>query len=237
MDIKNLNWIEDLLKGSASRYPKKAKLVRPDMAPKWPSDIFGDNAWKIDDERVKNGRKLYARDLRRMPSRAGQRSRVRHRVSGQSIWSSSRWETIGESKFLNEVQKSVKGMETDPAQAGRAQRRGRFRCPGFLELDPTQKLNAWWSCNLPAISSTDMPYSVGLMVLVDIVSRKAMDDAKIDPKVQQAWWNARKNCPIPVRSRPRRRSRRPGIARARSTASGPRRLTCTTDRCPRSTGC
>lgn len=193
MDIRNLNWIEDLLKGSAP-YPKKQ--LSGLTSPKWPSDIFGDDAWKIDGDRVKRGRKLYAQICAECHLGPVNDTVFDTEFPDQSIWSSSRWETIGNDKFLNEVQKSVKGMGTDPAQASILATRT-VQVPGFLKLDPTQKLNAWWSCNLPDISSTDMPYSVGLMVLVDIVSRKAMDDAKIDPKVQKAWWGERQNCPNP----------------------------------------
>jgi hypothetical protein len=193
MEIKNLNWIEELLAGSP---PYRKKQLSGLTSPKWPSDIFGDDAWKIDSDRVKNGRKLYAEICVECYLGPVNDPVFDTEFADKSIWSSSRWETIGNKRFLNEVQKSVKGMGTDSAQANVLEKRT-VQVPGFLKLDPTQNLNAWWNCNLPEISSTDMPYSLGLMVIVDIVSRKAMDDAKIDPKEQQAWWGERKNCPNP----------------------------------------
>lgn len=165
-------------------------------SPKWPSDIFGDDAWKIDDRRVKRGRKLYAEICVECHLGPVNDPVFDAEFPDKSVWSSSRWESIGNEKILNPIQKSVKGMGTDSAQANVLEKRT-VQVPGFLKLDPTQNLNAWWNCNLPEVSSTDMPYSLGLMVLVDIVSRKAMDDAKIKPEEQQAWWGARKNCPNP----------------------------------------
>ncbi|MBW7972362.1 di-heme-cytochrome C peroxidase [Bradyrhizobium sp. BR 10289] len=193
MDIRNLNWIEGLLKGSAP-YPKKQ--LSGLTSPKWPSDIIGDEAWKIDGDRVKNGRKLYAQICAECHLGPVNDPVFDAEFPEQSIWSSPRWKAIGDDKFLNEVQKGVKGMGTDPAQANVLATRT-VQVPGFLKLDPTQKLNAWWGCKLKDYSSTDMPYSVGLMVLVDIVSRKAMKDANISGKEQEEWWGKRQNCPNP----------------------------------------
>ncbi|MEK9279583.1 di-heme-cytochrome C peroxidase [Bradyrhizobium sp. ISRA442] len=193
IEIKNLHWIESLLAGSPP-YPKKQ--ISGLTSPKWPSDIFGDDAWKIDDRRVKRGRKLYAEICVECHLGPVNDPVFDAEFPDKSVWSSSRWESIGNEKILNPIQKSVKGMGTDSAQANVLEKRT-VQVPGFLKLDPTQNLNAWWNCNLPEVSSTDMPYSLGLMVLVDIVSRKAMDDAKIKPEEQQAWWGARKNCPNP----------------------------------------
>ncbi|MGY4618105.1 cytochrome c5 [Bradyrhizobium sp. USDA 4472] len=192
MDIRNLNWIEDLLKGSAP-YPKKQ--LSGLTSPRWPSDIIGDAAWKIDEERVKRGRKLYAEICAECHLGPVNDSVFDAEFPEQSVWA-SRWETIGKDTFLNEVQKGVRGMGTDPAQASVLATRT-VQVPGFLKLDPSQNLNTWWKCNLPEVSSTDMPYSLGLMVLVDIVSRKAMKDAKISREEQDDWWGKRQNCPNP----------------------------------------
>jgi hypothetical protein len=191
IEIKNLHWIETLLAGSPP-YPKKQFSGL--TSPKWPSQIFGDDAWKIDGERVKRGRKLYAEICAECHLGPVNDPVFDAEHSDKSVWSSSRWESIGNDEILNPVQKSVKGMGTDSAQAYVLEKRT-VQVPGFLKLDPTQNLNAWWNCSLPEISSTEMPYSLGLMVIVDIVSRKAMDDAKVKPEEQQEWWGARKNCP------------------------------------------
>jgi hypothetical protein len=69
--------------------------------------------------------------------------------------------------------------------------------PGFLDLDPQRILGGKeWNCpELPKTTSTEMPYSLALMALVDVVSRKAMDDGQIPADRRKAWWGARTNCP------------------------------------------
>ena len=193
MDIKNLNWIEDLLKVGPD--PLTKKQLSGLTSPKWPSDIFGDDPLE-DRSRARQTRPQALRgDLRRMPSRAGQRSLVRHRISGPEHLVLGALGDHRQRQILERGPEERKGMGTDPAQASVLATRT-VQVPGFLKLDPaqTQCLVELQSAD---ISSTDMPYSVGLMVLVDIVSRKAMDD-QMSPKVQQATGGKRrKNCPNP----------------------------------------
>jgi hypothetical protein len=64
-------------------------------------------------------------------------------------------------------------------------------------MQPADDLGARWKCkDLPSYSSTDMPFSIALMIMVDRVSRKWMDDRGItDPKQIKDIWGERSNCP------------------------------------------
>jgi hypothetical protein len=194
VEIANLHWIESLLAGPDPYAQKKLGGL---TSPKWPSQIFGDDAWKINPDRVGRGRKLYAQICAECHLGPVNDPVFDKEYPDKSVWSSPRWERIGDEMVLNPVQKSVKGMGTDSAQAYVLDKR-MVQVPGFLNLQPTRILGEEWKCtNLPETSSTEMPYSLGLMALVDLVTHKAMDDAQIPPDRQKSWWGARTNCPNP----------------------------------------
>lgn len=197
IEINNLHWIEEMLRGSP---PKPKQKLSGLLSPKWPSQIFGDGAWAIDTKRVERGRQLYADicvecHLGPVNDPAFDSD---ERYKAKSVWASDRWKNIGGEDVLDPVQKSVQGMGTDSAQAYVLEKRT-IQVPGFLDIDPKKVLGGKpWECdNLPATTATEMPYSVGLMAIVDKVSRKAMDDAKVPSAAQTRWWGERKNCPNP----------------------------------------
>lgn len=193
-EITNLHWIESLLAGPDPYAQKKLGGL---TSPKWPSQIFADEAWQIKPKRVANGRKLYAEICVECHLGPVNDPVFDKEYPDKSVWSSSRWERIGEQMVLSPVQKSVTGMGTDPAQASVLANRT-IQVPGFLNLQPTRILGDQWKCKgLPETSSTEMSYALGLMAIVDVVARKAMDDAQIPPDAQKAWWGARANCPNP----------------------------------------
>jgi hypothetical protein len=194
VDITNLHWIETLLAGP-DPYPEKK--FGGLTAPKWPSQIFGDDAWKIDPERVKRGRAIYAEICAECHLGPVNDPVFDQQFPDKRFWSSPHWERIGDSMVLNTVQKGAKGMGTDPGQATVLGTRT-IQLPGFLDLQPARDLAGWWGCkDLPATSSTEMPYALALMVVVDLVNRKWMKDAQIPLQEQAAWWGPRKNCPNP----------------------------------------
>ena len=162
-----------------------------------------------------NGPQALRADLRRVPSRAGRRSRVRREFPDQSVWALSAGRPSATERFLNEVQKSARGMGTDLAQANVLATR-RVQVPGFLKLDPTQRPQRLVEVqDLPDVSSTDMPFSLGLMMLVDIVSRKGMDDREDRPEqFRISGGVSARTVPIPIRSR-RRQARAAAWYRAR----------------------
>ncbi len=192
--ITNLHWIESLLAGPD---PYAQKTLGGLTSPKWPSQILADDAWKIDSGRVEKGRKLYAEICVECHLGPVNDPVFDKEFPDKSVWSSTRWERIGEQMVLNPVQKGVKGMGTDPAQASVLEKRT-ISVPGYLDLQPTRILGEQWKCaKLPETSSTEMLYALGLMAIVDVTARKAMDDAHISPDEQKKWWGDRANCPDP----------------------------------------
>ncbi|TPQ37558.1 cytochrome C [Bradyrhizobium guangdongense] len=192
IEIKNLHWIEEMLRGSP---PKPAGKLSGLLSPKWPSQIFGDGAWAIDTKRVERGRQLYA-DICVECHLGPVNDPVfdsDDRYKAKSVWASDRWKKIGDEYVLDPVQKSVQGMGTDSAQAYVLAKRT-VQVPGFLNMDPTKVLEHW-DCKktLPA-TATEMPYATGLMAIVEKVSKKAMDDARMPEDEQTKWWGGRKNC-------------------------------------------
>ncbi|MFL6839100.1 MAG: di-heme-cytochrome C peroxidase [Bradyrhizobium sp.] len=203
--LTNLLWIESLLRGPDpfAQHPKKFGGL---TAPKWPSQIFADDAWKLNPERVARGRAIYAEICAECHLGPVNDAAFDAQFPDKSFWSSQHWERSGNSMVLNPVQKGAKGMGTDPAQADVLMSRT-VQLPGYLDLQPKRDFANWWGCtNLPAISSTEMPYSLALMLVVDLVSRKWMEDQHIPEQEQAALWGPRKNCPNPA-SAPRYRAR------------------------------
>jgi hypothetical protein len=196
--IENLDRIEKMLRGPDpfSQDPKGFGGLK---SPKWPSQIFpNDPAWKIDPARVSKGRALYADICVECHLGPVDDPEFDRQYPAKSFWSGDHWDTNGPA--LREVQKPVKGMGTDSAQAEVLGFR-RVNVPGFLDLQPARDLGKVWGCtDLPPASSystTEMPYSIALMTVVDLISRKGIKDRHLSDDDQKALWGSRQNCPNP----------------------------------------
>jgi hypothetical protein len=195
--IENLVRIEDMLRGP-NPLAQNPKGFGGLQAPKWPAAIFpNDPAWKIDPARVVKGRALYAEICFECHLGPVNDPTFDTQFPDQSIWKPEHWdETMGPA--LKPVQKSVAGMGTDSAQAEVLGSR-KVAVPGFLDIQPARDLGKAWDCKyMPdpsTYSSTDMPYSIALMSVVDLVSRKWMTDLSMTAEDQKAVWGPRKNCP------------------------------------------
>ncbi len=202
--IENLVRIEAMLRGADpfGRTPRGFGGLAP---PKWPSQLFPDDpAWKIDPERVAKGRAIYAEICAGCHLGPVNDADFDRQFPGKAFWSSDRWDLKG--PVLRPVEKSVKGMGTDFAQADVLASR-KIYVPSFLNLQPATDLGTHGPCaNLPEFAATEMPFSVALMMVVDRVSRKWMDDRKLSEADRLALWGPRKNCPNPV-SEPHYRAR------------------------------
>jgi cytochrome c5 len=194
--VENLVRIEEMLRGPDpfGRTPKGFGGLAP---PKWPSQLFPDDpAWKINPERVAKGRAIYAEICAECHLGPVNDANFDQQFPDKAFWSSDRWDS--KAPVLKPVQKSVKGMGTDPAQADVLASR-KIYVPGFLNLQSATDLGTHGPCaNLPDIASTEMPFSVALMMVVDRVSRKWMNDRKLSDADQKALWGPRKNCPNPA---------------------------------------
>jgi len=191
--LENLLRIEKMLRGSDpfSRTPPSFGGL---TSPKWPSHLFPDDpAWKIDQDRADRGRTLYAKICAECHLGPVADSK------DDSFWKDKRWKQDKDGSWiLNEVTKSAAAMGTDPAQANVLAER-RVRLPEFLNMQPVEDLGTRWGCDkekLAKYSSTEMPFSIALMITVDRVSRKWLDDRGItDPKQLKEVWGERTNCP------------------------------------------
>jgi len=163
-------------------------------SPKWPSQIFPDDpAWKINPERVTKGRAVYAEICAECHLGPVDDPAFDKQYPDKSFWSSDRWNSNG--PVLWPVEKGVAGMGTDPAQAS-VLASPKVDIPGFLDMQPARDLGKVWGCpDLPTTSSTEMPFSVALMIVVDRTSRKWMDDHSVPDSDRAALWGSRKNCP------------------------------------------
>ena len=194
--IENLVRIEAMLRGPdpAGQNPVAFGGLK---SPKWPSQIFPDDpAWKINPARVSKGRAIYAEICAECHLGPISDPAFDTQFPGKSFWSSPQWDA--KAAVLNVVQKSVDGMGTDDAQASVLFSRT-VDVPGFLDLQPARDLGKAWECPdpLPTFSSTEMPFSIALMIVVDRASRKWMEDRNIPEIDRAALWGARKNCPNP----------------------------------------
>jgi hypothetical protein len=203
--IENLVRIEAMLRGAddpATREPKSFGGLQP---PKWPSQIFADDpAWKIDPARVTKGRAVYAEICVECHLGPVDDPVFDTQFPDSSVWKSEHWNAKG--PVLKVVQKPVDDMGTDPAQAKVLGER-RVSVPGFLDMQPARdmqpapgpgKVSECTDLPLPSTyTTTDMPYSIGLMTIVELVSRKIMNDKHVSADDQKDLWGFRKNCPNP----------------------------------------
>ena len=64
-------------------------------------------------------------------------------------------------------------------------------------MQPQEILGKGWGCKDMPAASIEMPYSLALMMAVDRVSNKWMDDRSLTREAREALWGPRKNCPNP----------------------------------------
>ena len=199
VDVENLAAIEQLLKGP-NPFEQTPKGFAGLRSPKWPEQIFpDDDAWKIKPTRVENGRKIYAEICVECHLGPVNDPVFDKNYPDKSFWSSneSHWKQDGDGPVLDEVQKGVGGMGTDPAQAHVLMLRT-VKLPGFLDIDPARDLQKFWGCTgIPTYSTADTPFALALMDVVDLTIRKAMDGKNLPDTERQKLWGSRKNCPNP----------------------------------------
>jgi mono/diheme cytochrome c family protein len=204
--IENLVRIEAMLRGPDDPFGRNPKSFGGLQPPKWPAQIFPDDpAWKIDPARVAKGRAVYAEICVECHLGPVNDPAFDTQFPDTSVWKPEHWNAKG--PVLKEVQKPVDDMGTDSAQAKVLGER-RVSVPGFLDMQPARDMQpapdpgkASECTDLPppsAYSTTDMPYSIALMTIVELVSRKIMNDKHISANDQKDLWGFRKNCPNPA---------------------------------------
>jgi hypothetical protein len=196
--LENLVRIEAMLRGSDpfSRNPRSFAGLQ---SPKWPAHLFpGDDAWKINPDRVAKGRKLYADICAECHLGAVADRDFDAQYPDKSFWTSKRWSQDSKGGWVfDEVQKGAEGMGTDLAQASVLRTR-MVQVPGFLNLQPAEDLGARWKCKqLPAYTATDMPFAIALMIVVDKVNQKWLADRGVEEPQLSELWGERSNCPNP----------------------------------------
>jgi hypothetical protein len=196
--LENLVRIEAMLRGPDpfGRAPKDFSGL---ASPKWPSHLFpNDDAWKIKPDRVTKGRAIYAEICAECHLGPANDPVFDTQFPDKSFWSSKLWKQDPKGGWvLDEVQKPAAHMGTDPAQANVLQTR-QVQIPGFLDLQPARDLGERWKCkNLNTYSSTSMPFSIALMIVVDKVSQKWLKDNDIKEPALSELWGQRSNCPNP----------------------------------------
>jgi RoxA-like, cytochrome c-like len=203
--IENLARIEVMLRGSDDPFGRAPKSFGGLQPPRWPSQLFPDDpAWKIDPARVAKGRAVYAEICVECHLGPVDDSVFDTQFPDSSVWKPEHWHAKG--PVLKEVQKPVDDMGTDSAQA-RVLGERRVSVPGFLDMQPARDMqpapepgkgSECTDLPLPSTySTTDMPYSIALMTIVELVSRKSMNDKHVSADDQKDLWGFRKNCPNP----------------------------------------
>ena len=197
--VENLVRIEDMLRGP-DPFRQNPKGFAGLKSPKWPSHIFAnDGAWKIDSARVSKGRAIYAEICAECHLGPVDDADFDNQFPDKSFWSSDHWRNLDSwNPVLMPVQKGVAGMGTDPAQADVLLKRP-VDVPGFFNLQAARDLDSRGKCGeLPASTSTQMSFSIALMIVVDKVSTKWMEDRKLSKDEQAVLWGPRSNCPNPA---------------------------------------
>ncbi|HEY8336344.1 MAG TPA: di-heme-cytochrome C peroxidase [Tardiphaga sp.] len=207
--LENLVRIEAMLRGS-DPFAQSPKGFNGLAAPKWPAQLFPDDpAWKIDPAKVARGRALYAEICAECHLGPVNDSAFDAQFPDKSLWSPDHWLTVGTApqpvtRVLKPVMKP--GMGTDGAQADVLLTR-QVKVPGFLDMQPARDLGARWGCaGVTSTSTTEMPFAIALMIAVNKLSDKWIEDHKVVEPQLSELWGPLKNCPNPV-SKPHYRAR------------------------------
>jgi len=185
--------------GSSGSLAEPTTLTLFGTGPAVRRNVPDDDAWKIKAARVENGRKIYAEICVECHLGPVNDPVFDKNYPDRSFWSpnESHWKNDGDGPVLDEVQKGVGGMGTDPGQAHVLTLRT-VKVPAFLDLDPARDLSKNWGCaGIPASSTADMSFALALMDVVDRTIRKSMDEKKLSDEQRLALWGSRKNCPNP----------------------------------------
>ena len=194
--LENLVRIEAMLRGPDpfGRDPKAFAGLSP---PKWPAHLFpNDDAWKIKPDSVGKGRALYAAICAECHLGPVSDPAFDKQFPDKSFWASKLWKQDKNGGWiLEEVAKQVAHMGTDPAQANVLQTRT-VQIPGFLDIKPSRDLGERWGCkDMEKYSSTEMPFSIALMIVVDKVSQKWLKENNVTEPALGELWGQRTNCP------------------------------------------
>lgn len=209
--FENLFWMEDLVRGPNPFASPLKPAFGGLAAPKWPGALFpGDAAWKVDAQKVSRGRVIYAELCASCHLGPIADPEFDRAFPQQQFWTSKQWIALGDGgeKFLALPQIPVAEIGTDPAQANVLSAR-MVETPDALGVDLQRDFNERWGCAaaIPAAESRRIPFGYALMVVVDRVLRKWMDDEKISPADRAAILGARKNCPNEAPGKPFYRTR------------------------------
>ncbi|WP_319798180.1 di-heme-cytochrome C peroxidase [Nitrobacter sp.] len=207
MKMKNIFWIEEMLRGPdpfADNTPGQEPKFKGLVAPRWKeaADIFqGDPAWQVDDEKVSNGRRLYAElcvECHRGPVRDPEFDKERPDLSFWRAENPDRteknWVKIGDRSFFNVVEKPVAVMGTDRQQS-RVLSERQVYLPPSLGVNPTQQLNAQWSCDLPPNDEAlNALFTLALMAVVDKSIDQWFKDNPVPAELEKIMRGERRNC-------------------------------------------
>jgi mono/diheme cytochrome c family protein len=212
----NLLWIEDLLRGpDPFAGGQQRKGFGGLAAPKWPAALFPeDPAWKIDPQKVARGRALYAELCAGCHLGPIDDPAFDEAYPAKQFWTSKHWITLGGKdgnkgeKLLLAPQIPADEIATDRTRADVLVTR-MVETPAALDLNPQRDIGERWGCEaaIPAFKTPRIPFALALMIVVDNVTRKWMDEENISPADRAAIFGARKNCPNPGENQPFYRTR------------------------------
>ena len=202
--FENLLWIEDLLRGP-NPFGQKSEVAEPKpafgglAAPKWPSALFPDDAgWKIDPQKAARGRALYGELCAGCHLGPIDDAEFDKAYPEKQFWTSKHWIALpgGSEKFLAPPQIPAEEIATDPARAEVLATR-MVETPEALDIDLQRDINQRWGCEapIPTFLTRRIPFAYALMVVVDRVMLKWMDDQNVSPTDRAAIIRTRKNCP------------------------------------------
>ncbi|MCC8948170.1 cytochrome C [Bradyrhizobium sp. Arg62] len=188
--VRTLDQIEALLRGPA--------FNKGLTAPRWPASLFANDAkWQIDLARAQKGRALYREMCAECHLGPLNDPEYDLQYPDRRLADSSRFRTEDRTgdRFLVPVINNIKNIGTDPEQAQIVASRN-VAVPAFLDIDPVRDLGQKRNCpDVKESKSSELPYSVAVMVIVDRVVSKALSDLALSDKQRAAILGMRKDCP------------------------------------------
>jgi mono/diheme cytochrome c family protein len=208
--MENIFWIEKLLAGPNPFAPGTGDPAFKGLqAPRWTDAgkyFSGDAGWQLneDSDIVKAGRALYQRHCVECHQGPVRDPAFDRQWPKDSIWARNdagtliNWTAFGGGPpYLDNVQKPVPAMGTDPQQS-RVLTERQVYLPQQLDLNPIQYLNEKENCRLPNDDSLNRSFVLALMAVVGKTIDQWFEDHRdISADLKNEMRGQRTNCPNP----------------------------------------
>jgi hypothetical protein len=199
VDVEAIRKIEELLQGKKTPFEGEIGF-KGLQAPRWEdaaSHFPDDENWKIDEEKIVAGRKLYLGLCVECHDSPPRDNTI---PEANSFWNlTNNWIQVRNEQLFNNKLKTVAAMGTDPEQS-RVLTERTVNLPSYLGVDTAALMK---DCGMKPDAALERSYALNLMDVVAkvrdqwIIDRERLDGKPMSEADKAAIVGSRPNCPNP----------------------------------------